>query len=397
MDEIFPLALGSVVRGIGAWGLRTMDQAPKGSPGWRDLVWDSDAGCMQWRFPWSNAAERIEALLWLHRVSGRQRFLQAACHYADCMLENTARGIYRGDDTGDGMTWYWRECDTLMTNYTVRVPPAFFALARATGEGRFKDAALRSGESLLRLQTSIGLFYEGIVPETLSQTRKDEARKWVTTLKINSRIGYVFYTLASLAVETGEPRWSAAFDRFADAFLPLQRSDGSFGEEILVEEKGEYSSQAKGHFHAYILYGMSRALQVTGTNERLLKAARLLADHMLAEIAVSGSHFYGDGRSQNDHEAHEWRTASYEAVAGFAWLYQVDGDTRYRDAARYLVMQAAIRQFPFDAADQNTAGGVIGVSRRDMTLTPFVQGFSNFWLLLGCEPLAGKDWILKNE
>lgn len=391
IEELFPAAREAILREAGEWCLQTSRLAPAGTPGWRDLNWSHEHNCPLWCYPWSNAGDRIEALLHLHRALGTAEPLQVARRYADSIISNTAKGICQDGGDGDGMAWYWRESQTLMTNYTMRLPVGLLALARETGEEKYRDAALLCGEALLAMQSESGMFYEGMIPADLPPAQREEAQKWVTRTKINSRVGYAFYPLALLALETGETRWLDALHSFATAFLAHQRTNGSFAEDIAVTpaDPAPAASAAKGHFHTYILYGMVRALQLLGGSAPagLHSAALRLADYMTDEIAMSGSHFYGNSREDSPAEAHMWLTARGEAAAGLAAIADYSGQNRYRRAAQYLVIQSAMQQATGDTPP-HMRGGIVEWRRTGDSIRPTIDGFANFWVLLACTTLA---------
>ena len=376
VDTIYSQMRHSHLHALLDWCLRSIAGAPEGSPGYRDLYWDAEAGSFRWYFPWSNSAERIEALLWAGRALDRPDAIEAALRYATTMAASR-RGIASHTGTmADGMVWYWRESGSYMTNYTMRVPPAFLEAALFWKHPAFEGLAILAGEALLRFQQSSGMlacgWYEG------------GAHRDITPYSINSRVIYAVWTFAALFVHTGESRWHNALERFVDSLIPLQNADGSFPAEFSTTGERYPSRFPKGHYHSYALYGLARASLLLPGEERLRKLALSLGEHLLQEDLLLGGNVYGNMMTDGDGERAVWRSVTPDFAAGYAWLHRLTGDPRFLQAARRTLVNAFLRQFGPEAPEPLRGGVPVWTAGHGAAIPAF-GGFYNFWLLLAAK------------
>jgi hypothetical protein len=356
-----------------AWCCRSVDSAPDGTPGYRDLYYDETLSRHTWRYPWSNSAERIEVLLWAFSALGDSHAEQCAHRYADAMLAGGKRGILL--DKGhpaDGMVAYWNEVDGYMTNYTMRVPPAFLAAANHFAESRFEAVALRSAHALLRFQNDDGILKCGY---------SASSHPAVTPDSINSRCFYAAYAFATMFKHDGAPIWMEALEKLISAIESQQRGDGSFPDQIPCARETD-SGAHNGHFHAYILYGLARAIIILPHCSPLREAARKLARFCMEQIARYGSHVYGSHTSESVGEAHIWRSPVPDLAAGLAWLAVADDYSECAEAAKSLLTKALQEQAR--NSENPEAFGAIPLYPNLSTGRghPEYGGFYAFWSLL---------------
>ncbi len=349
--ETVAALLPGVLPSMGAWARRTIEALPDGlrsCSGYRDVEVDA-TGRVTWHHPHSNSAERICAFLWLAGVLRDKSFEECARHYAEGMLD-PATGIYRGpEEDGVGMVWYWRDSGLYMTNYTMRVPSAFLELARATGDRRFREAALSSGEQLLRSQHPCGILRAGWAPaRPASGPALTPAllERWLPPDRINSRVGYAVEAFSVLYEETGDSRYGEALARLAHAFARLQNDDGSFPSDICTDRIGAVNAVPKGHFMGYILDGFASALRRHPDLDDLRTVAVRLADYLTRMIRQTGGSFYGNPYLPPDGLPPEnlvgWLDNGLEGAHGLAEMACATGNPHYREAACRLTLHGLL-------------------------------------------------------
>lgn len=363
-------ALGEVAH----WLVSTVTSTPDEAPGYRDLYWEREAGTYRWFHPWSNSAERIEALLWADQFLQTPGAKDAAYRYADRMCRDSARGICLDENhPAHGMVAYWNECGSWMTNYTMRVPVGFLLASEVFGEQRFADVARAAGEALLRFQIPNGMLPCGF---------SADAHPSVTLDSINSRVFYALDAFSCLHARLGERKWRDAHERLLEAALHHQRADGSFPEQVMLASSTGDSSSCKGHFHAYTLLGAARSLARDPANDRLHEMASNLAEFCARRIEEFGFHVFGDHLSESDSENRVWRSRTHEIAAGFACLGSVTENLKWTDLATKEVTHAL--QSRSDGTDCAFAAGaiptyVLGPAGEE---PPAYGGFYSVWILL---------------
>lgn len=393
-EEVLWRLLPEALPRLAQWTRRSVDALPShesSAPGYRDLV-PSEDGEICWCHPRSNAAERIEVYLWLARRLKDATFGELAVRYANAMADDPVRGIYRGDEQdGVGQVWYWNDSGLYMTNYTIRVPPAFLELARATGNNRYRELAELSGRQLLVSQQSTGILREGWHPETPvpgSPTIDRAVRdRWLSSIKINVRVGYVVRAFAELWLTTKDDIYLSALNRFVETFETYQNADGSFPQDIRTDRIGVHSPLVKGHFMHYVLNGfaLAAAARLPGVPS-LARVAERLAQFLLRQYRQCGGMLYGNVWIDEPAERFFWRTAMPDAIAGLAWLGQITGRAVYREAACRIALSAILSSF--DCPDlPDLHGGVPSWPHPDDTQLPSIDGYGHFWTLLGIKAL----------
>ena len=386
IDHFYQFAADECLPRLGAWAARTVEAVDTG-PGYRDAA--ISPAEVVWQYPRSNSAERCTALLWLRDRLGDPRFEVLAKRYADRMMEVSRHGMLDAPgEAVDGGVWYWRDVGLYMTNYTMRVPAAFLQLAAAFGETSYHDAALRAGENLLRMQMPCGVLSAGGYP-SFAQPSSEILRHWLPKHRVNSRVGFAVYPLAMLWAATGDSRYSDALDRLADAISHLQHPDGAFGQDWRTDRLSEYEPQVKGHFHAYLLYGLARAAELVPQRPLLARITARLADYVSNCIWRYGAAAYGDALSgSNSEPLRLWRAAVWDAVPGLAVAARVTEQPRHRAAAQLLAVQAMLRAW--NCPEDPDRHGAIPVRAEEAGEPWFLGGHFHFWLLLGLMELGAE-------
>lgn len=388
LEEVAALLLKRVLPRAGDWALRTIEALPgeeRESFGWRDYL-----HLRSWKHPRSNAAERIEVYLWLAKRLDDTRFREAALHAGHALLDDPVRGIYRGsEEDGQGMVWYWRDVGLYMTNYTMRVPPAFLRLARATGDKRFRDAALLCGEQLLHSQAPTGILRAGWYPKEpqdaatplISPHALDH---WLPKDRINIRFAHVARAYAELFQSTGDSRYANALDRLSHALETLIHPDGSLPSDVRVSILEPADSALKGHFLYYVLNGLVGAKRCFPSGSPFDAVLDRLSSFILGRADHQWSAPFGDLTSTSSPLANRQR-GSADPAYGFAYRAHIGGDTRYRIAALQLVVAALLRCC--DAPEAPDRHGGLVVSSGDSPPEFYIDGHTHFWLLMGIRAL----------
>lgn len=84
-----------------------------------------DTGDITWLFPHSNSAELISAWLDLAAELGDPYYETLAVAYADRLLSDPIKGLYRGErKEAHGLAWYWPDDGTYTGGYSMRPPCA---------------------------------------------------------------------------------------------------------------------------------------------------------------------------------------------------------------------------------------------------------------------------------
>lgn len=332
---------------LGAWCLRTIEALPEkyaDCAGWRDLYFDLETGKPKWHWQRSNAAERIGVFLRLAEYLKDERYLDAAVHYGEAFLDGVY-GQYRGPEAeGRGQVWYWHDCGTYMTNYTMRVPTYLLELAKVTHRQDFEECAVLAGEALLRAQRPNGILKEGFIPPEIAPCENpwdpDTKGDWVTNYKIESRVGFAVCAFAEMYRHTGDRRYAEAFQKLTDALDRYQHEDGSFPQVFALEHTNVLNDVVKGHLQGYILNGTSKALLYEQENAKLRKVAVKLADYVVHTVRTAWTFPYGNPFGDEVQEAHHWRSGGADTSPGLIWMYRATGNPVYRETAARLLVNA---------------------------------------------------------
>ncbi len=373
-DDIVPL--------MGLWAERTvsaLNEEDCNAVGYRDLYTNKD-NFSTWYYPRSNAAERINAFLFLHEFTGEQKYFNYAVRYADIMSNDTEKGIYRGKyEAGHGLVWYWRDVGTYMTNYTMRVPGGMLALYKKTGNEFYKKMALLSGEALIRFQHETGILKEGWYPPEVDQ---DIAGQYVTEYKINSRIGFAVDAFARLAKFTGDAKYFDAMEKLCDGMLAVMYQDGSLPGDIYVDKPEAYDKSKKGHFMNYVINGIGNALEIFPENKKLRLFGQRLGEYLNNCTKQSWGSFYGNIYELNNCEPEVWQSSSAEASGGLVKTGKVLGRDDFVDSAMLLAINAMLRVI--DSPENPDFHGALPIWVDPAQLKyPQIGGYFHFYSLLG--------------
>ena len=389
LTQLIPVVLPR----LAAWAQRTVDVLPKGdsSAGYRDLLPDEQQRHSVWQFPRSNAAERIEAFLWLSKRTGDSCFAGLAMRYARAMVDDPLRGIYQGDEEdGIGQVWYWRDLGAYATNYTIRVPSALLALARESGESRFNKIADLCGRQLIHSQQiQTGILREGWWPQHPPKEYVQDVRTksfWISPVKINSRVGYVTRAFADLYVATQQTRYHDALMLAVEGLEHYQNADGSFPADIRCDRYEVQDPTIKGHFMTYILNGCARAACLMPKEPRLAAIAVRLGQFLLRRFRQPGCLPYGDMNSNSIGEQYVWRSANPDSIFGLAWLSKLTGDPVYREVAARIALDTLLKVLDCPE-NPDLHGGIPIWPNPDTHNIPEFDGYHHFWTLLGLAAL----------
>lgn len=381
----FANAKNEAIAHAGKWCLQTQTALPPSDlpqSGYRDLYFDNPER-YHWEHPRSNSAERITVYLKLYHKLGDDRYLQAAIKYADAMFD-PAFGIYDGpDERGRGQVWYWRDNGSYMTNYTMRVPPAFWELYEETKCEKYKHGALAAGEALLYAQQDTGILLEGFLPanfEELNLAKFDHKAhpEYVTNYKINSRVGYAVYAFALLYQKTGDTRYRQAMDKLIAGLKQFQYPDGSFPCDLATNNFQAVTPLVKNHFLSYILNGLGAAMRIIDDRELKLLATKL-ADYAVKQIFRSGSWPYGSIDNFLPAEALVWQTAGADIAWGLGNMAKATGDQRCLQAADRILLTALGNQAVSDNPDLD---GAFAIWLNGEPQLPALGGYFHFFTML---------------
>ncbi len=365
---------------------------PQKCAGYRDLEYAED-GTYQWEFPRSNSSERISAFLWLSKRLNEPTYRDVAIRYAKAMTDDPVRGIYQGDEEdGLGQVWYWRDVGVYVTNYTIRVTPAFLELADETGEVHFQKIAELAGKQLIiSQQKETGILREGWTPRlpedpTLAARQKELSRMYISDHKINSRVGYATLPLVQMHLHTGEQIYRDALAHFLEGMERYQNPDGSFPEDIATQRFEVIGPQTKGHFHHYILNGTAKAACLFPQEPALTRLAERVGWYLAMQHTKLGSVIYGDLDSVTPTEGPYWHSSVHDGIVGLAWLSKLTNKPFYREIACRIALQALLRTW--QCPDNPDLHGAIPhwILKNNRPLPSFTGHF-HFMTILGLQAL----------
>lgn len=399
LSTLLPIALPRLAQ----WATRTVEvlsnQDQQTAAGYRDLIPTPDDKTYNWSFPRSNAAERIEAYLWLADRLKDPRFEQLAIRYADCMVDDPLRGIYQGDEEdGVGQVWYWRDMGAYVTNYTIRVPSAMLILAKRTGKTKYTRAAELCGRQLLHSQQpQTGILREGWWPRKPLPGYDPDAKTkslWISNVKINVRVGYVARAFADMAAATNSTAYRDAITLLLDGLEGYQNPDGSFPADIRCDRPEVQDPTIKGHFMGYILNGVTRAAVTMPNEPRLAKLAVRLGDFLVRRFRQIGALPYGDMHSNSEGEKYVWRSANPDSIFGFAWLTKLTGNPVYREIACRIAVDTLLKTL--DCPKTPDFHGAIPIWPNPNTHNlPEFDGYMHFWTILGLQALEQTSGVVE--
>ena len=236
-----------------------------------------------------------------------------------------------------------------MTNYTMRVPPAFLKLSEVTGNTKYSKIADISGQQLLRSQKATGIFREGWYPQkenSKSKINREKIKTHLTSYKINSRIGYVALAFVKLYKSTGKDIYKQALEQFLNSFEKYQNPDGSFPQDIRNDRIEVHDNMIKGHYHSYIINGIAKAAYIMPEQSALTRIAERLGHYILNQYRQSWGHPYINLHDKPvGIEAEIWNSSSPDAISGLAWLSKITGDNSFRQVACRMALSGMLSMF----------------------------------------------------
>ncbi len=369
------------LRGVAEWLRAAVDASGRADKCCRNVMYHDD-GRATWLYPNSNTAELISAWLDLSELLEDGSLVARATDYADGLLNDPMKGLYRGPDaTVQGLPWYWTDGGTYGGLYAMRLPYHFDRLHQLTGEARYREICDVIGKTLLGRQLDSGLVSAAWGPE----------EGWMTEIRIGSRYVYAVATFATLWRITGEAAYLTAYERAVAVLLRMQNADGSFFQMYEPRTAQSIDTSVKLHFVSYLLNAFEEAYEVTG-DERLVECGRRLSDHLAGVYYYRQAVPYCTGHVGEAADRMEAESAIQDASAGLFWLAKQTGAPVYRDVALKLWMQTWMHQLPLDAAPgwrgaiirgvnpalQETISGV-PTNRKHLHYDPSIIGRCDLW------------------
>lgn len=293
-----------------------------------------DSGEISWLFPNSNTAELISAWLDIAEVCEDKESLEMALRYADRILNDPIRGLYRGScEDAQGLAWYWPGDGTYTGGYSMRFPAVFHRLYKQTGDERYLAASRDIGRTFLRRLLPSGLSnMVGWCPK----------KGWILEGSAGCRYVYVVSTFAALFEMTGESVYRDAYEGAVQALLKIQREDGAFFQTYDLRTLEAADPSVKVHFFAYIFNALAEAYAVF-QDERLVECARRMTSYLASQFYYRQQLVYCEhpGFSTDLMEAN---TAVQDNANGLLWLHSVTGENVCLDMAVRLWIQAWLAQ-----------------------------------------------------
>jgi hypothetical protein len=279
-----------------------------------------------------------------------------------------------------------------MTNYTMRIPPAMLELYKKSGNEKYQKAALLSAEQLLLCQkkAGTGIPIDGWIPTKHIEGVEfdpEKAKSHVRIKIINSRIGYIALTFASMYKATNSIKYKQALEYFITDFQKYQNSDGSFPQDLHTDKIEVYSETVKGHFHSYILNGITKAAILMPEMAVLREIAVKLGDYIVHQNRQCWGHPYINIHNEpQGAESGIWHSSSPEIIAGLAWLTKLTGNKTYLQVAKLTAIDALLRVF--DCPEEPNLHGAFplwlnkNIDHNQQT-GPYIGGWFHFGLILG--------------
>lgn len=310
--------------------------AATGQPGlcYRTAIFH-DTQDITWLFPHSNTAELISAWLDLAEVLGVSRYQEMALCYADRILADPVRGLYRGEcQEAHGLAWYWPDDGTYTGGYSMRFPYAFRSLYKLTGDQRYLDACIEIARTFLRRNLRSGLS---------SMVGWCPTRGWISGDSAGCRYGYVLATYANLFAITEESIYRDGYEQAVKALFQMQRDDGAFYQTYYLDTLEPADASIKLHFFSYLFNALSEAHAVFH-DDRLIACARHMAEYL------AGIFYYRQQLPYCEHPAFETDLAEADSAIsdsshGLFWLHSLTGDRVCLDMASKLWMQSWLSQW----------------------------------------------------
>lgn len=383
--KIFKLIKPDTVRasleGVAQWLTSAVEASGQSGKCCRNALYHAD-GRVSWLYPNSNTAELISAWLDLAQLLGDPALTQRAVEYADGLLDDPVRGLYRGEDVeAHGLPWYWTDGGTYGGLYAMRMPFHFHRLYEETGDTRYVDICDVIGRTLRNRQLESGLVSAAWEPQG----------GWMHEVRAGSRYVYAVATFATLWSITGDTAYRDAYEKAVAVMLEMQNPDGSFFQMYDPRTARALDGSIKLHFTAYILNAISEAHAVT-QDDRLVDCARRVSDHLAGVFYYQHVVPYCTGKVGEPADQMEAESSIQDSSAGLFWLAGLTGEGVYRDIALKLWLESWVHQIPSDGlpgwqgavirgvnpnVDQTIAG--VPTNRRHLHHDPTVIGRSDLW------------------
>ena len=208
-------------------------------------------------------------------------------------------------------------------------------------DDRYRDAAARACNWLCDIMDDDGCWRQFGSPMTMAGTS-------INTYNTRSAWG-----LARTHEITGEKRFLDAAVRNCEWALTQARANGWLESNCLQD-----STQPYTHTIAYAMRGLMEIGAYAG-REDFMAVARKIGDAMLAALPPDG---FMPGRFNDQWSPTvKWSCLTGDCQLGINWgrLFQITGETRYRDATT-RILGFVKRTQPLSADDSNAIGGIKG-------------------------------------
>jgi len=334
---ITPEMVRTSAEGVAQWLMTAVKES--GHPGkcCRNALYHED-GRVTWLYPNSNTAELISAWLDLANILGDSSFTQKAVDYADGILEDPVKGLYRGEATeAQGLPWYWTDGGTYGGLYAMRMPFHLHRLFEETADTRYLDVCDVIGRTLLNRQLDSGMVSAAWDPQI----------GWMHEVRVGSRYVYAVATFATLWRITGDEAYRQAYEKALRAMLKIQNPDGSFFQMQDPRTTVALDASIKMHFASYILNTLAEAHAVT-QDERLVGCARRVSDHLAGVLYYQHAVPYCTGKVGEPADQMEADSSIQDSSSGLFWLADLTGEAVYRDVALKLWFESWTHQLPLD-------------------------------------------------
>ena len=321
----------------------------RGDYDWQSGTW------REYEVAW-HTGQAIEGLLWAHRATGQQRFLDRARQAGDYWI---SLELKQGPFQGMINAAHGDRLGSLMNFTTVgNGTPGLFHLSRVTGDQRYADVASQAIKWLARNTKVPGeeLYYNILDPETGTiwtdrSPHHDVAKASVTQVARPNIEGSPFL---DACLHLRSDALCDAHDRLAQATAKRQNAGGLWME---FEPNDPETGTVHPRFNSWNAEAMLRQWHRT-RDQRYLDAALATARANAAMMKADGSFDYAQNISGKSGSTSP--TGSATAFAGIVWLgLRAEGFTEFdpqiHAAARWLIAN----RYPSNHPDPNLRGLVI--------------------------------------
>ncbi|MEO1247642.1 MAG: hypothetical protein AAFX56_18350 [Pseudomonadota bacterium] len=312
-----------------------------------------------------HTAQTAFGLLKAYELTGEPNYLQAATRAGDWWIATEFKAPHpfaglvnaaHGDRLGSLINM------TTITDGS----NAIFELSRITGDPKYAESAVRSGDWLLEnaYLPEYGLFYNIFEAET-GEVWKDrsphhpdvgpEDIKVTQVARPNSE-GYLY---ADMCRFTGEQRYCEVFLSVADKKIDSQHPNGLWMD---FEPNDPDTGKIHPRFNIWLAEAQLEAFELTG-KKKYLKSALATARAMARLQDTDGTIYYrnfADGRTRKTDF-----TGSAVAFSGLLWLrLEAEGYSEFRDNIERSVQWLIDNQFDAYHPDANVRGAFLNTRMR---------------------------------